>query len=265
MRIALVAVLALAAVWFVALRPKPDSAATTPTPAPTAPGVAGLTRSIDKARAATAAANASVTKVQSTAAATSNGTAGAAPAAATPSAAKSAAKSAAATSASANTGGKAAPSPTTATATPRAVVVTKPKPKAVVVTRPKAVVVKPAAPKAVVIARPKPKVVAVSPAAPLVAALAQHKVVVLMFGNSSSDSHAVAAAVKRLPRRHGKVVIRIANINQVGRYSVFTTDTPVSQAPTVLVIGSSRKGRVIVGYTYTGELDQAVADVLASK
>ncbi len=258
MRIALIAVLALAAVWFVALRPKPDSAASTPAAPPTAPGVAGLTRSIDKARAATAAANASVTKVQSTAAATSGGRATTTTTATTASG-TTATKSTTATAPAPtvnSTGGKAAPSPAAA-AKPKAIVVAKRHSATAVVKTP--------AGKTVVVAKPKPKAVAVGPAAPLVAALAHHKVVVLMFGNSSSDSAAVATAVKRLPRRHGKVVIRITNINQVGRYSVFTADTPVTQAPTVLVIGSSRKGRVIVGYTYTGELDQAVADVLASK
>jgi len=251
MRIALGAVLAIAALWFVALRPKPDAAPATPTPAPTAPGVAGLTRSINSARAATAAANASVTKVQRTAAATSAGTA------------------------TNTTGGVAAPA-----AKSKTVVVTKSssgtavaaKPKAVVVkpaaaAKPKAIVVKPASaakPTAVVVAKPKPKVVVVDPAAPLLADLARGKAVVLMFGNASSVSRAVAGAVRAVPRRHGKVVIRVSDIRQVGAYSLFTTQTPVTQAPTVLVIGPSRKARVIVGYTYVGEIDQAVADVLAA-
>jgi len=283
MRIALVAVLALAAVWFVALRPKSGGGSSTPAPPPTAPGVAGLTRSIDKARAATAAANASVAKVQSTAAATSNGTAG------QPAAAPN------------GTGGQAAPS-SASPAQPKAVVAAKPasskttvvtkttpggqsttvvrhhsapakvvavtpaasaKPKAVVVAKPNTAASP--KPKAVVVAKPKPKAVPASPAAPLVAALNHHKVVVLAFVNGSSDSAAVVTAVRRLPRRHGKVVIRIASINQVGDYSVFTADTTITQAPSVLIIGSTDKARLIVGYTYTGELNQAVADVIAAK
>ncbi len=53
-RIALVAIVVLGGVWFVALRPKSDSAATPP---PTAPGVQGLSNAVQKARATAAAAN----------------------------------------------------------------------------------------------------------------------------------------------------------------------------------------------------------------
>jgi hypothetical protein len=65
MQIALVATLALFAVWFVALRPKPESAGEAPAPAPAAqstgsgaaPGTDGLTRAVDEARDAVTTAN----------------------------------------------------------------------------------------------------------------------------------------------------------------------------------------------------------------
>ena len=52
-RILLVAVALLGAVWFVALRPKPEAG--TDAPLPVAPGVAGLTRATDKAQGAVTA------------------------------------------------------------------------------------------------------------------------------------------------------------------------------------------------------------------
>jgi len=65
MQIALGATLLLFAVWFVALRPKPQSEGEAPAPAPAAqpssagaaPGTAGLSRAIDRAQAAVTTAN----------------------------------------------------------------------------------------------------------------------------------------------------------------------------------------------------------------
>ena len=55
-RVALVALLAAAALWFTVLRPKGDSPSTAPSPQ--APGVAGLNRAIDKAKGASGASDA---------------------------------------------------------------------------------------------------------------------------------------------------------------------------------------------------------------
>lgn len=67
LRIALVAIALLGAVWFVALRPKPESGAGAPPPV--APGVKGLTSAVGKATAATKAANASVDRSEAAASA----------------------------------------------------------------------------------------------------------------------------------------------------------------------------------------------------
>ncbi|HET6506280.1 MAG TPA: hypothetical protein VFG42_05795 [Baekduia sp.] len=77
MQIALVAVVLLAGMWFTVLKPKPadDHASYTPvTPAPAAtassstkvaPGVKGLTKAVDKAKAASATSDATNAKIQS--------------------------------------------------------------------------------------------------------------------------------------------------------------------------------------------------------
>jgi hypothetical protein len=73
MQIALVAVVLLAGMWFTVLKPKPaeETAVTpaTPTPtakssAPVAPGVKGLVKAVDKAKAASATSDATNAKIQ---------------------------------------------------------------------------------------------------------------------------------------------------------------------------------------------------------
>jgi hypothetical protein len=89
MQIAFVAVVLLAGMWFTVLKPKPASSpAPVATAAPVAPGVAGLTRAVDKAKAASATSDATNAKIQQA----SGGAAAATPAkkAAKPAAAKTA-------------------------------------------------------------------------------------------------------------------------------------------------------------------------------
>jgi hypothetical protein len=215
LRIVLIAVALLGAVWFVALRPKGEAGGVD-APLPQAPGVAGLAGAVSKAQGATGAANASVARSEQAA----KQAVGDAPAAAAAPAAK---------------------------AKPSVTVVKTAPAKVTVVKTPK------------VAAKPK-VLVAVNPATPLLVALDRGRVVILMFRNRSSDSAAVARMVRSLDRRR-KVVVRVASINDVGKYQTFTADTPVAQAPTTLVIGPSRRAKVIVGFTSVGELAQAVADV----
>lgn len=210
LRIALIAIALLGAVWFVALRPKPDTSADQPLPA--APGVAGLNKAVAKADAATAVANKAAATEQATGADATDVT-------------------------------KA--SKTTVTKTPTATKVTKT--TATKVTPAKAA--KPAVP--------------VNPAASLITALDRGQVVVLLFRNSSSDSSSVATLVRGVGKRK-KVVARVVSIKDVGDYQTFTADTPIEQAPTTLVIGPKRRAKVIVGFTSTGEIAQAVADVRRS-
>ena len=58
-----------------------------------------------------------------------------------------------------------------------------------------------------------------------------------------------------------KVVARVVSIKDVGDYQTFTADTPIQQAPTIMVIGPRKNVKLIVGFTSVGELAQAVADV----
>lgn len=212
-RIALGAMLALGVIWFAVLRPK-DAA--TPTPAPVAPGVAGLTKSAGAAKSAVDKANASSSAREQAADAVDPTTA-------------------------------AAPATTSgATVTP-------------------ATPAKPAKP--AVHAKPKPGslesyVAGAGPAKSLVAALAHGKVVVFVFQNNSSDSAAVVRAARAVAAAsHRGIRLRVTSIGNVGKYAVFTQKTPVAQAPTTLIIGPKRNARLIVGFTTTGEITDAVGAV----
>jgi hypothetical protein len=242
LRIALAAVVLLAVVWFVALRPK---APAEEPPLPAAPGVAGLTSDVQKARDAKEAADAAAAAAQK--AAGGEGEA----AAATNGTDKAAAATNGTEKAAAATNG-----------TEKAAAVQTPAGTAVAVE-------KPAAPKPAAAAKPKAPA---DPAAPLVAALRQGRVVILVFRNASSDSEAVAAAVRRVPKGTRATpsgtkpaVVRVVPITQVGRYSTFTEKTQISQAPTTLIIGPKRNAKVIVGYTTAPEVAEAVRDLRAAK
>jgi hypothetical protein len=211
-RIALVALLAVCALWFTVLKPKDpaDTAASTPTP--TAPGVTGLGKDVDAAKGAAAASDAANAKVQAATGGTS------------------------ATSGNATAATKAAPAAKS-----------------------------PAAPAKSAPAKPKAKAAKGDASPPLLRALdAKHAVVLVFWNRRGSDDRAVRRAVAAIDRHDGKVVVKVAPIAAVGRYEAITRGVQVLQSPTVLVIGSDHKARAIVGFTTTGELDQAVGDTLAA-
>lgn len=221
-RIALIAMLAACALWFTVLRPKPPAA---DPPLPAAPGTTGLAHDVAAAKGAGAASDAANGRVQ----AATGGTA-----------AKAAPKPAAAKAAAGGTAAKSAPTTAAkpATATP---VVATPKPAA---------------------ATPKPAAPA-DPSTPLIDALDRDRAVVLVFWNSrGADDKAVRRAAQGVNRRHGRVLVKVAPISSVGRYTAITQGVQILEAPTALVLAPGGKARVFAGLTSTPELDQAVADAL---
>jgi hypothetical protein len=200
LRIALVAVLAVGALWMTVLKPKTPA---DDAPLPTAPGVTGLANDVSAAKGAVDKSNAANAKTQ----AATGGVAG--PATSSPSAVKGAHDAAAGEP------------------------------------------VKPAG------------AAAPDRSAPLIRALDRRKAVVLLFwSRRGADDRAVRRAVRGLPTRHGRVVVKVAPISHVGRYTAITSGAEILQSPTTLVIGPDRTARPIVGLTTTGEVDQAVADAL---
>lgn len=88
-----------------------------------------------------------------------------------------------------------------------------------------------------------------------------HVGVLLFWNRRGSDDRAVRQAVEGIDRHRGKVVTEIASINEVGNYAAITRGVQVDGSPTVLVIDTTGKARVISGLTTTGEIDQLVSDV----
>jgi cytoskeletal protein RodZ len=232
-RIALGALLVIGALWFTVLRPKPAA-----TPPPTAPGVAGLARATQNAKNAVAASKSSAAESQAAANRVGQ-TRSATPTKATAGVTKSPA---------------AATSPKATTATP--------------VVRHHRVVPRKTAPGAAT--KPSPTLVQADggkdPSAPLLADLDHGRTLVLLFWNKKgSDDRAVRSAVKGVGRHHGKVVVKAIPASQVGDYEAITRGAQVLQSPTILVIGKDKKAHPIIGFTYTGEIDQLVGDVLAGR
>jgi len=106
--------------------------------------------------------------------------------------------------------------------------------------------------------------VAANPSAPLLRAIDDKRAVVLLFWNrKGSEDRAVRKAVDATSRRGGDVVVKVVPVKDVARYGAITRGAQVLQSPTVLVLAPGRKARPIVGFTTTGEIDQAVGDALA--
>lgn len=105
---------------------------------------------------------------------------------------------------------------------------------------------------------------AANPSAPLLRAIDDKRAVVLLFWNrKGSEDRAVRKAVAATKRRGGDVVVKVVPVKDVARYGAITRGAQVLQSPTVLVLAPGRKARPIVGFTTTGEIDQAVGDALA--
>jgi hypothetical protein len=217
-RIALVALLAVCALWFTVLRPKAPTAAEPPA----APGVTGLANDVSAAKdaaATSAAANAATQAATGGATATTGKTAP-----------KTASKSATATSATR----KAKPAVRGAHA-------------------------------AVAGKSGHVPAAAANPSTPLLRAIDDKRAVVLLFWNrKGSEDRAVRKAVDATSRRGGDVVVKVAPVKDVARYGAITRGARVLQSPTVLVLAPGRKARPIVGFTTTGEIEQAVGDALAA-
>jgi hypothetical protein len=97
-------------------------------------------------------------------------------------------------------------------------------------------------------------------------AVADGKVVVLLFWNAkSADDIATRGVLRGIDRHGGKVVVRVAMIDDVAKYTSVTRGVKIAQSPTTLVIGRKGDTRVIVGLTEPKEVSQAVGDALAGR
>jgi hypothetical protein len=98
------------------------------------------------------------------------------------------------------------------------------------------------------------------------AALASKKVLALLFYNpAAADDRAVKQELASVPTRRHSVVKLAVPISELARYQVVTTQVPVSQSPTLVVIDRGQQATTIVGYASGYEIAQRVDDALAAK
>ncbi|MDX6649430.1 MAG: hypothetical protein QOJ97_1381 [Solirubrobacteraceae bacterium] len=213
----LIGVLAFAALWFVALRPKTDSGgAAAPPPAAAAPAPAksslpgGLGTAVDKARTTQAQGNAAAAAQSGT----TTSTLGAAPAPA-PAAAK----------------------PATTAAKPRAAA-------------------RPAKPRAATPVRRRAEGPGPTPAKVRRGLAQRHAVVLLFYSAASSDDRAVRSELAGVSRRGGRVDTWAIPVSALSRFANVLQGVQVFQTPSVVVLSSTRKPMLLAGYTDRAEIDQ---------
>jgi hypothetical protein len=83
-------------------------------------------------------------------------------------------------------------------------------------------------------------------------------VVLFFFQRGASDDRRVAASLKSL--RGSKAVVFKDRIGNLARYGQLATSAGVTRAPSIVIIGKGRRGRLIEGYVDANTLAQRVAD-----
>ncbi|HEX2233736.1 MAG TPA: hypothetical protein VHG69_10270 [Thermoleophilaceae bacterium] len=84
-------------------------------------------------------------------------------------------------------------------------------------------------------------------------------VVLFLYQRGGSDDHRVAESVNSL-RRHTKAAVFRDRIANLGKYGQIATSVGVTRAPSIVIIGKGRRGRLIEGYVDPDTLAQRVAD-----
>jgi hypothetical protein len=249
MQVVLLVTVAFAAVWFVALRPKPSSAggapATSAQTTPAAPGVAGLKSAIDQAHGAVATADGDAQRAARSSADGSAAPAsgGAAPAGGSGTSAPASGSAPARGSAPAAAGGAPASAPAT--------------------THARSQVPRAAHPAHHRRAR-QPE--ANGTVASVRAALRARKAVALAFvDDSTADSQAVARELLHVSRFHGRALVLSVPLADLSEFDFITNDVQVTVAPTVVIVDRRLHATTIVGFADAGEIEQRIADALAVK
>jgi hypothetical protein len=94
-------------------------------------------------------------------------------------------------------------------------------------------------------------------------AVAKHKVLVLLFyNNRSADDRAVRRELSKVNRYGGQVVVAAHWIKSVARYQAITRGVDVEQSPTIVVADRNLKAESLVGYVEHKTIDQAVVDAI---
>lgn len=97
------------------------------------------------------------------------------------------------------------------------------------------------------------------------AAMSAHKVVAMLFYNpGAADDQAVKQELGSVPSHRGQVVKLAIPLSQVASFLAVTQQVPVNFSPTLVLIAPTGQASEIVGYSDTFEIDQRIADALAT-
>ena len=118
---------------------------------------------------------------------------------------------------------------------------------------------KPHAPAPRVPAKPKPSAAVVGVSPKVQRALGAKRTVVLFFHQPGADDAATRAAVHSLQGKKG-VSVFSDGLSHLARYRRVVAGLGITQAPSVVIVGKSRKATLIEGYVDGGTLTQQVLD-----
>jgi negative regulator of replication initiation len=91
-------------------------------------------------------------------------------------------------------------------------------------------------------------------------AVARNRLVVLfLYARGASDDRRVARSVASL-RGRTRAAVFSDRISNLAKYGQIATSVGVTRAPSIVIIGKGRRGRLIEGYIDTTTLAQRVAD-----
>lgn len=96
-------------------------------------------------------------------------------------------------------------------------------------------------------------------------ALRHRKAVVIAFVDpNTADARAVAQEVRHVSRFGGRAVTLAVPLAKLSDYDFITNTVEVTVAPTVVIVDPRRRATTIVGFADRGEIEQRLADALAS-
>lgn len=100
----------------------------------------------------------------------------------------------------------------------------------------------------------------------LQSAVAAHKLVAVLFYNpAAADDQAMAQEVGSVPTHGGDVVKFAIPVSELTEFQAITAQIPVVTAPTLILIDPARQATVMTGYASQLEINQRVADALATR
>jgi hypothetical protein len=97
-------------------------------------------------------------------------------------------------------------------------------------------------------------------------ALQRHHVVAILFFNpAAADDRAVKHELSTVPTHKGAVARLAVPLNELARYTLVTSQVPVSSSPTLVLINRADQATTIVGFADRFEIAQRLDEALAVK